>query len=268
MDCRGSDLPPHVLIFPFHAPSHVGSMLKLAELLCHGGLHVTFLVTHYTHRRLLLHSNVQSRFARYSGFQLETISDGLPEDDPRSGDKIMDLLQSFGVTAKPLLKKFLISNGQQNCNTQKPIKCIIVDGVMSFPIDVAQEIGIPIFSFRASSTCNMWPYFCVPKLIEAGEIPFKGNDLDAPVASVPGMEHFLRRRDLPSFFRVQDVSDRDLQLIFNETHQIPRAQERREKFMQSADRMAKMGKEAVREGGSSSYQLDRLIEDIRLLSAD
>ncbi|GFY83584.1 UDP-Glycosyltransferase superfamily protein [Actinidia rufa] len=38
------------------------------------------------------------------------------------------------------------------------------------------------------------------------------------------MDHFLQRRDLPSFFRVQNVADRDLQLILNEAHQIPRAQ--------------------------------------------
>ncbi|PSS34511.1 7-deoxyloganetic acid glucosyltransferase [Actinidia chinensis var. chinensis] len=44
--------------------------------------------------------------------------------------------------------------------------------------------------------------------------------------------------------------------------------DRREEFRQSADRMAELAKKAVREGGSSYCNLDRLIEDIRLLSAD
>ncbi|XP_057510894.1 7-deoxyloganetic acid glucosyl transferase-like isoform X1 [Actinidia eriantha] len=223
MDRLRLDLPPHILIFPFPASSHVGSMLKLAELLCHGGLHVTFLVTHYIHGRLLRHSDVQLRFFRYSGFRLQTISDGLPEGDPRSGDKIMDLFHSFGATAKPHFRELLISNRQQNCDTQNPINCILADLLLSFPIDVAEELEIPFIYFKAPSTCNLWVYFCVHKLVEAGELPFKGTDLDAPIASVPGMERFLRRCDLPSFFRAQDVADRDFQMILNETLQIPRA---------------------------------------------
>ncbi|GFY82152.1 hypothetical protein Acr_02g0003920 [Actinidia rufa] len=223
MDRLRLDLPPHILIFPFPASSHVGSMLKLAELLCHGGLHVTFLVTHYIHGRLLRHSDVQSRFSPYSGFRLQTISDGLPEDDPRSGDKIMDLFHSFGATARPHFRELLVSNRQQNCDTQNPINCILADLLFSFPIDVAEEFEIPFIYFKAPSTCNLWVYFCVHKLVEAGELPFKGTNLDAPIASVPGMERFLRRCDLPSFFRAQDVEDRDFQMILNETLQIPRA---------------------------------------------
>ncbi|PSS34508.1 7-deoxyloganetic acid glucosyltransferase [Actinidia chinensis var. chinensis] len=172
LSCLFYIIPPRVLIFPYPALSHVGSMLKLAELLCHGGLHVTFLVTH---GHLLRHSDVQSRFSRYSGFRLESISDGLPEDDPRLGDKVMDFLHSFGATAKPHFREFLISNRQQNSNPQKPINCIVADGLLSrFATDVAEELCIPIICFRTSSTCNMWVYFCVPKLVQAGELPFKG----------------------------------------------------------------------------------------------
>jgi hypothetical protein len=42
--------------------------------------------------------------------------------------------------------------------------------------------------------------------------------------------------------------------------------ERREEFMRSADEMAKLAKESVSEGGHSYCNLDRLIEDIRLIS--
>lgn len=41
--------------------------------------------------------------------------------------------------------------------------------------------------------------------------------------------------------------------------------ERRDEFMKSADRMAKMGRKCVSEGGSSYCNLDRLIEDIKLM---
>lgn len=174
--------PPHVLIFPFPAQSHVNSMLKLAELLCHAGLHVTFLVTHFTHCRLLRHSNVHSHFTRYPGFRFETISDGLPEDDPHSGENIVDLLKSFGLIAKPLLTELLISDREKNADSaatgRKKITCIVADGLSSFTIDVAEEMRIPVFCFRTASACNFWAYFCVPKLIENGELPFKGTYVD------------------------------------------------------------------------------------------
>ncbi|KAL6977428.1 7-deoxyloganetic acid glucosyl transferase [Sarracenia purpurea var. burkii] len=40
---------------------------------------------------------------------------------------------------------------------------------------------------------------------------------------------------------------------------------RKNEFLQSADRMAKLARNAVREGGSSYYNLDHLIEYIKLM---
>ena len=42
--------------------------------------------------------------------------------------------------------------------------------------------------------------------------------------------------------------------------------ERREEFVRSADEMAKLAKESVSEGGHSYCNLDRLMEDIRLMN--
>ena len=53
--------------------------------------------------------------------------------------------------------------------------CIIADGIMGFAIDVGNEVGVPTISFRTSSPCAFWAYFSLPQLIEAGEVPFKGN---------------------------------------------------------------------------------------------
>ncbi|KAI8540034.1 hypothetical protein RHMOL_Rhmol09G0230100 [Rhododendron molle] len=170
-------LPPRVLIFPYPAQGHVNPMLKLAELLCHAGLHVTFLVTHFTHRRLLRNSTALiSRLTLYSGFRFEAIPDGLPEDDPRSGDRVMELFHSFRATAKPLLRELLGSDGGKDSGSgRKRASCIIADGLLSFAIDVGEEVGIPVIIFRTTSACSFWAFFCGPKLIEAGEIPFQGN---------------------------------------------------------------------------------------------
>lgn len=51
-----------------------------------------------------------------------------------------------------------------------------------------------------------------------------GNDLDEHIKSVPSMEGFLRRRDLPSFCRADNVNEPIIQLVIKEALQIPRSQ--------------------------------------------
>ena len=96
--------PAHVLIFPFPAQGHVNSMLKLADLLGLAGLHVTFLNTAFIHDRLVRYTDIETRFSCYPGFQFKTISDGLPSDHPRSGDRLFELFESLNSKTKLLLK--------------------------------------------------------------------------------------------------------------------------------------------------------------------
>lgn len=51
----------------------------------------------------------------------------------------------------------------------------------------------------------------------------KRKEMDLPVTSVPGMEGILRRRDLPVFFRVDDVNDTILKTIKTETRKTTKA---------------------------------------------
>ncbi|XAR65881.1 7-deoxyloganetin glucosyltransferase [Bertholletia excelsa] len=218
MDERSS---PHVLVFPLPLQGPIKCMLKLAELLCLAGLQVTFLNTDHNHRRLLRHTDLQSRFAIYPQFCFETISDGLPDDHPRSGDRFMELFDGLEAVTRPLFKAMLTS-GDQSSAYRRPVTCIIADGVLNFTLPVAEEVGIPLIYFDTISPCGLWTYFCLPKLIDAGELPFKGNDLDAPIKSVPRMEDFLRRRDLPSFCRSVDLNNPVIQLILKEDELVPR----------------------------------------------
>lgn len=56
------------------------------------------------------------------------------------------------------------------------------------------------------------------------EILMTGEDMDLLVRSVPGMEGVVRRRDLPHFFRVNNLDGALFQMIVRETRQMPRAQ--------------------------------------------
>ncbi|KAD7480140.1 hypothetical protein R6Q59_008963 [Mikania micrantha] len=216
---------PHVLIFPFPVQGHVSCMLKLAELLCLSGVNVTFLNSDIIHRRLLRYTDVISRFSRYSGFRFETISDGLPPDHPRSGNRVVDIFDSIKMVTKPMFREMLLPGGCLNCGSRPPISSVIADGIMCFTIDVAKvEMGIPVFLFRTVSASCFWAFYCIPNLIESGDLPIKEDDeMDRLVKGVTGMEKYLRLRDLPSFCRASDLSDQAFQVVTSETQETHRA---------------------------------------------
>ncbi|KAF5736613.1 hypothetical protein HS088_TW14G00758 [Tripterygium wilfordii] len=211
-----SSRSPHVLIFPAPAQGHVDSMLKLSELLSLAGLRITFLNSDYNHNRLVRYTDVQARFAQYPGFQFKTIWDGLPNDHPRSGHEIMDVFDAMNSATKPLLEKMLTQS-------DPPVNCIIGDGIMGWVIDVAEQLDIPIIHFRTIGASCFWAYYCLHDTIEARQLPINGiEDMDRLITTVPGMETFLRCRDLPSFCRASDLDDPNLRLVKTETRQSPR----------------------------------------------
>ncbi|KAL0003246.1 hypothetical protein SO802_017027 [Lithocarpus litseifolius] len=214
---------PHVLIFSLPAQGHVNSMLNLAQLLSLAGLNITFLNTDRSHNRLVLHTDILNRFACFPGFQFKSIPDGLPADHRRAGYRSMEVFDSIKLVTEPLFKE-MMSSGQLNSATGQSVTCIIADGSLSFPIDVGNELGIPVIHFRTISACSFWAYFCIQDMIEAGELPIRENeDMDCFIRSVPGMETFLRIRDLPSFCRARNTADSYLQLVKNMTRQSSRA---------------------------------------------
>ncbi|CAH9133433.1 unnamed protein product [Cuscuta epithymum] len=206
----------HILLFPLPIQSPVNSMLKLAELLCLHGLRVTFLTTHYNHRRLLRCTDVDSRLRRYAAaFRFEVIPDGLPEDHPRSVEHLGDLLGSVRTAAEPVIRRMMRS----------AVTCAIVEGMFGYAFESGTEFGVPVFAFETISPCCLWVYLCIPKLIQAGQLPIQGEDLDRLVAGVPGMEGLLRVRDLPHFFRAKSDpwAEKNSELVKAEIHFVPKS---------------------------------------------
>ncbi|KAK4403325.1 7-deoxyloganetic acid glucosyl transferase [Sesamum angolense] len=127
------ELPPHILIFPVPLQGHVNSMLNLAELLCLSGLHVTILLSDYAHNRLLRHASLRSLFSRHSGFRVATISDGLPADHPRAGERIMDLAFSLKEIGGSQFRRLMEStDGLSDGGARRRVSCLIMDGLLSF----------------------------------------------------------------------------------------------------------------------------------------
>lgn len=167
-------ISPHVLLFPLPLQGPVNCMLKLAELLAINGLQVTFLNTDYIQNCLLKHTHVQSRFEAYPEFRFETIADGLSEDHPRTGDRFIDIASGIEEVMKPHFIEML-TNGKLSAKSSSPVNFMIADGFYSFAVDLAKDVGIPVMYFETISPCALWTFFCLPKLIELGEVPFRGN---------------------------------------------------------------------------------------------
>lgn len=170
-------LSPHVLFMPIPLQSPVNCMLKLAELLCMADIHVTFLNIDHFHSRLLQYTDVESRFSKYPGFCFQTISDGLPKDHPRCADKFYEMMDAMENVVQPLLMKKLRSgslSSKSSGNKALPITCIISEAIIGCALDISQQINVSLLYFDTISPCAVWTYLCLPKLIEAGEVPFKG----------------------------------------------------------------------------------------------
>lgn len=213
---------PHVLIFPIPFQGPVNCALKLAELLCLSGIKVTFLNTDHIHRPLLRHTDVLSRFNRYPNFQFETIPDGVEHEKPVSGDKFMEVMAAVDAVSKPLFREMMVS-GRFSRSSERPVTVMIPDACFSFAVDIAKETSTPVVCFETVSPCCLWTsYLNLPTLIEAGDV--KGSDLDQLITSVPGTEHIIRRRDLASFCRSDDLSNPVIELIVKEARSVPQAQ--------------------------------------------
>ncbi|KAL9691901.1 hypothetical protein QQ045_012328 [Rhodiola kirilowii] len=56
------------------------------------------------------------------------------------------------------------------------VNVIIADGVMSFGMKAAEELGIPGVRFWTASACGMMGYLSYSDLKKRGICPFKGDD--------------------------------------------------------------------------------------------
>uniref|UniRef100_A0A0E0Q680 Uncharacterized protein n=1 Tax=Oryza rufipogon TaxID=4529 RepID=A0A0E0Q680_ORYRU len=164
----------HVLVFPAPAQGHLNCFLHFATALLRAGLHVTFLHTHHNLRRLGAAAAAAAAAAISPRLRFLSVPDGLPDDDPRRVDGLPELMEGLRTTGSAAYRALLAS---------------------------LVELGMPAIAFRTVSASAVLAYLSVPSLIELGELPFPGrggdDGLDERVRGVPGMESFLRRRDLP-----------------------------------------------------------------------
>ncbi|KAL3527639.1 hypothetical protein ACH5RR_012295 [Cinchona calisaya] len=222
MGSVGTARKPHAVLVPYPAQGHVTPLMGLGKLLHAKGFHITFVNTEFNHKRLIRSKGPES-VKGFDDFKFETIPDGMPPSDRQ--DATQDVPQLCDSTRKNCLVPFKellvkLNNNNNNNNASSddnrvgppPVSCVISDGVMSFGIKAALDLGIPQVQFWTASACSFIGYLHYRELIRRGIVPFKNDDyltdgtLDKPIDWISGMSN-VKFRDLPSFIRTTDPND-------------------------------------------------------------
>nr|GMC50570.1 7-deoxyloganetin glucosyltransferase-like [Ipomoea batatas] len=218
---------PHAVCIPYPAQGHINPMLKLAKILHHKGFHITFVNTEFNHRRLERTRGPES-LRGLPSFRFETIPDGLPVSDADVTQDIPSLCESTSATCLGPFKDLLARLNDTAVSNAPPVSCIVSDGVMSFTVDAAEELGIPEVLFWTTSACGFLGYMHFTKLLDKGYTPLKDESyltngyLETELDWVKGMEG-IRLRDLPSFLRTTNPDEYMLKFILQETERARRA---------------------------------------------
>ncbi|KAK2983015.1 hypothetical protein RJ640_012890 [Escallonia rubra] len=196
---------PHVVCIPYPAQSHIKATLKLAKLLHSKGLHITFVNTEFNHKRFLKAGGPNS-LDGLPDFRFETIPDGLPPSDADATQDITALCESVRRTC---YAPFLDLCAKLD---DPPVSSIVSDGFMTFTLDAAEVLGIPIILLWTLSACGFMGFYQCQGLFDRGLIPLKDESyltngyLDTVVDWIPGMKD-IRLKDLPGFIRTTNQDD-------------------------------------------------------------
>ncbi|VFQ85543.1 unnamed protein product [Cuscuta campestris] len=227
-----SEVPkPHAVCVPYPAQGHINPMLKLAKVLHHRGFHITFVHSEFNHRRLLRSRGPDSLRGSPS-FRFETIPDGLPPSDADATQDIPSLCRSTSTACllpfMELLTKLNKDSAAASSDAPPPVSCIVSDGVMSFTVAAAEQLGVPEVLFWTPSACGFLGYMHYSKLVDLGYTPLKDEScltnghLETKLDCVEGMKG-IRLRDLPSFVRTTDPNDFMVKYFLEETERAKKA---------------------------------------------
>ncbi|XP_052621253.1 UDP-glycosyltransferase 85A8-like isoform X2 [Lactuca sativa] len=163
---------PHAICIPYPAQGHINPMMKLAKLLHFKGFHISFVNTHYNHKRLL-RSRGSSSLDGLPDFRFYSIPDGLPPSDVEATQSIPALCESVPKQSfEPFCELISRLKGGEESDVPPPT-CIISDGCMSFTLKAAQKFGLPEVLFWTPSACGVLAYTHHHDLVERGYTPLK-----------------------------------------------------------------------------------------------
>ncbi|KAK1436673.1 hypothetical protein QVD17_02455 [Tagetes erecta] len=190
---------PHVVFIPLPAQSHIKCMLKLARLLHHKGIHVTFINTESNQNRLVASGGTRW-LDDLPGFQFKTVPDGVTSTST-SHDKLP--IPTIERVSQYLAVNFLDSFLDLVSRLDTPVTCLVSDGFMTFAKTpyAAQKLRVPIILFWTFAACGFTGFYQAKVLMQKGLVPLKDesyvtNEYLDTLVDIPGMKG-IRLRDLP-----------------------------------------------------------------------
>ncbi|VVA95721.1 unnamed protein product [Arabis nemorensis] len=215
----------HAVCIPYPAQGHINPMLKLAKLLHSRGFHVTFVNTDYNHHRIL-RSHGSHALEGHRSFRFETIPDGLPWTDVEDKQDMLKLIDSTINNCLSPFKELLLR--LNSGSDVPPVTCIVSDASMSFTIDAAEELKIPVVLLWTNSATAFILYLHYQKLIEKEIIPRKDESdlrkhLEMEIDWIPSMKKKIKLKDFPGFVSTTDPKDPMLDFILHVTGRSKRA---------------------------------------------
>ncbi|PKA50344.1 UDP-glycosyltransferase 83A1 [Apostasia shenzhenica] len=161
--------PPHALVFPFPAQSHVSSLLQLSYCLLDRGFAVTFLNTHFNHDRLLAAAGDPTG-GELGGINFATIPDGLGPGEDRND--VGRLVEGFMEVMPACLEELIAGN---SADGEVPrFTCFIADECMAWAIDITRTAGLPSAAYFPAAAGALVGTLSIPKLIADGIIDEEG----------------------------------------------------------------------------------------------
>ncbi|KAM0938554.1 putative 7-deoxyloganetin glucosyltransferase [Dioscorea sansibarensis] len=145
---------PHAVCIPFPAQGHIAPMLHLANLIHSNGFHITFVNTHYNHSRLLSSQGPAALLAAYD-FNFTTIPDGL---------------LFFVLPFPPLVSLLCFISFTNLIRTNLLVYYIVSSCIMTFSVDAANELGIPVLVLWTPSACGLMCYLHFHQILQDGLI--------------------------------------------------------------------------------------------------
>ncbi|WJX96362.1 7-deoxyloganetin glucosyltransferase [Trifolium repens] len=207
-----ADKKPHAVLIPFPAQGHINPLIKLAKLLHLRGFYITFVNTEYNHQRMLK-SKGPKAFDGIADFSFETIPDGLTPVDGDVSQDITSLCKSIRENFLHLFRELLARlHDSATVGLVPPVTCLVSDSSMSFTIEAAEELSLPIVFFSPANAFTFLTSFHFHTLFEKGLIPLKDESyltngyLDTKLECIPGLQNF-RLKDLPDYMWTSNPND-------------------------------------------------------------
>ncbi|KAK6940170.1 hypothetical protein RJ641_029701 [Dillenia turbinata] len=174
MDSLLQETKPHAVCLPFPAQGHVNPMLKVAKLLHSKGFHITFVNSEYNHRRLLKSIGAVA-LRGFPSFRFATIPDGLPPSDYDVTQHVPSLCESTRRTCLAPFRELVndLNRFALSSLDVPRVTCIVSDGIMTFTLKVARELGIPDVLFWTNSAAGVMGYLQYRNLIQQGLVPLR-----------------------------------------------------------------------------------------------